>query len=91
MARDCYEKLDLEALKKNNEGYFFLELATENDTCKKLDTILIEDKKYFILSCTYFCPSIVSIIQDHNVNGLQLDTTWNVLEKYVTSSPTVIV
>ena len=72
-----YEKLDLEALIKNNEGYLFLELVTENDMGKKLDTILIEDKKYFILSGTYFCPSIVSIIQDHHVNGMQLDTTWN--------------
>ena len=80
-ARDCYEKLDLEALIKNNEGYFFLELAIENVTGKKLDTILIEDKKYFILSGTYFCPCILSIIQDYHVNRLQLDTTWNVLKK----------
>lgn len=91
LAREYYQKLDLEALIKNNEGYFFLELSTENDTGKKLDTILIENKKHFILSGTYFCPYIVSIIQDHQVNGLQLDTTWSVLEKYVTSCPTVII
>ena len=49
-------------LKKDNEGYFFLELATENDTGKKLDTILIDEKKLYILSGIYFCIYIVSII-----------------------------
>ena len=48
-------------------------------------------KKLYILSGIYFCFYIVSIIQDHQVNVLQLDTTWNVLEKYVTSFPTAII
>lgn len=48
-------------------------------------------KKLYILSGIYFCFYIVSIIQDHQVNVLQLDTTWNVLEKYFTSFPTATI
>lgn len=88
---NTYKNIGLDELINSTEGYFFLELSTSNNTGKKLDVCKIESETYYILGGTYFSPYIYNLVQDSHVNGIQLDTTWSILQQYVTSIPTIII
>lgn len=82
---NIYEMTKLKEIKNCAEGYLKFNLARHNNTRKKLDQITIDDKKYYVLNGTHITPFASSLIQDPNVNGLMLDTTWRLLQKYVVS------
>ncbi|KAK8888504.1 hypothetical protein M9Y10_039583 [Tritrichomonas musculus] len=85
-----YKKADLESLKKDCQGYLLLYLTENNNTGKSLDIVSTKDHSYYILGGTYFSAFASDIIKNPNVQGLMLDTTWSVFNKYVTSFPTAI-
>ena len=84
-----YEKIDYTTFKKSTEGYMILYLIENNDTKKHLDTVVVNEKTFFILGGSYFSPFIEDIVKDPRVNGILLDTTWHALRNYVTSIPTL--
>ena len=88
---DSYEFMDLDVLLNKIEGYLLLELCTSNSTKKKLDKCNIESQVQYITSGTYFSPFAAGLVQNTYVKGIQLDTTWTIIDKYVTSIPTLII
>lgn len=75
----------------HSKDTFFLSLTKNNNSSKKLDKYYIDNNKYYILRGTYISPYALSLIQNVHVAGIMLDTTWTVLNHYVTSFPTVII
>lgn len=86
-----YEQINFNRFKKINEGYLFLNLVENNNTKKKLDKMLVEDKEYFILGGTFITPLASSLVCEPRVSGIMLDTTWKLLQNYVCSIPTLII
>ena len=72
-------------------GYLYLNLIENNFTHKKLEKCYIQGKKHYILNGTYLAPFASKLVMSKYANGMNLDTTWTVLSKYVTSLPTIIV
>ena len=52
-----------------------------------LPTINIDGNKYTIIDGIYISPLIESLFNEHEelIDGLLMDTTWKVINKYVTS------
>lgn len=86
-----YVMTNLKELANCAEGYLKINLARHNNNNKKLDQITIDDKKYYVLRWAYITPFASSIIKDPNVNGMMLDTTWRLLQKYIVSIPTLVI
>lgn len=86
-----YNSYSLFNIIRSFPGYLYLNLIENNTTHKKLDKCYIEGKKHYILNGTYLAPFASEIVMDKYVNGMNLDTTWTVLSKYVTSIPTIII
>ena len=86
-----YQTFDLTSLIQSLTGYLFLNLVENNNTHKKLDKCTIDNTKYYILNGTYIVPYANQLITNPLANGLMLDTTWTILNKYVTSIPTVVI
>ncbi len=72
-------------------SYLYLNLIENNFTHKKLEKCYIQGKKHYILNGTYLAPFASKLVMCKYANGMNLDTTWTVLSKYVTSLPTIIV
>lgn len=76
----------LSAFLENTTGYLHLILVpyTEYD---HLETIDIDRTKYSILGGIYISPITKSLFEDNEdmIDGLMMDTTWKVINKYVTS------
>ena len=75
-----YEQINFNRFKNINEGYLFLNLVENNNTKKKLDKMLVEDKEYFILGWTFITPLANSLVCKPRVSGIMLDTTWTLLQ-----------
>ncbi|KAK8882561.1 hypothetical protein M9Y10_045203 [Tritrichomonas musculus] len=86
-----YDSMSLNDLLKSFEGYLHLTLTENNNTNKILDKCYIKDQKYYILKGTYISPLACNLIRSINTAGIMLDTTWTVLNHYVTSLPTVVI
>lgn len=80
-----------EKLCKINEGYLLLNLADFNDTNKILDKLNVEGKEYFITGGTYITPWASSLLRGGAASGTILDTTWNLLQRYVCSIPSLAI
>ena len=85
------EAITLKKITETCEGYFKLFFLTHNNTKKYLDSCIYQDKKYYILKGVYFTPFANNLVKDNLVQGMMLDTTWNLLSNYVVSIPTVII
>lgn len=86
-----YTQFTFNRLKKANEGYLSLNLSEFNNTKKVLDQLEVDGKKYFILGGTFISPWAPSLIQGGKASGIILDTTWNLLQHYVCSLPSLVV
>ena len=75
----------LEKLKENVCGYLSFDVQ-ENVNKKRLETITIEGKTFYITGGVYISPFAKSILSANDtVKGLILDTTWKIMPFYVTS------
>ena len=86
-----YEPINFEILITKAEGYIYFHVAENNNTKKRLDSIMLNTKKYYILGATYISPYACCLIENKMVNGLMLDTTWHAIQNYVLSIPTAII
>ena len=86
-----YSQFNFERLCKTNEGYLRLNLTEFNNTKKILDKLNVQGKDYFITGGTYITPFASSMLQGGTASGIMLDTTWNLLQHYVCSIPTLAI
>ena len=73
------------------EGYLFLNLVQYNNFNRRLDSRIINGTKYYILNGTNIAPFASQLVLNTETTGLLLDTTWKILNNYVSSIPTVII
>lgn len=85
------KNFDLTTLIQSLTGYLFLNLVENNNTHKKLEKCTINNNKYYILNGNYIAPFASQLVMNPLVDGLMLDTTWTILNKYVTSIPTMVI
>lgn len=76
---------NLETLKQNLKGYLKLNVQ-QSEKKKRLQKILHEGSEYYIINGIFISTYAKSILSnDNDVEGLFLDTTWKVMNHYVTS------
>ena len=68
------------------QGFLLLKLAYHKPS-DNFDVYMHEDKLCSIIEGVYISPYAQSILKDNAelIDGLMLDTTWEVMDKYVTS------
>ena len=74
-----------EHLKKHINGYLFIKLQ-QCESTKNYVRITKDGINYNIISGVYILPWAKSILQaEEHLTGFMLDTTWKIMQKYVTS------
>lgn len=83
-----YDKIKTrEQFFQNTEGFIKFVVSEQNEADKQ-HQIMIDGKNYSILRGIYLSPFAKSIMGEKNknyVDGLLMDTTWHVINNYVTS------
>lgn len=67
------------------EGY--LKFRITYNASKDFDSIIIDENEVFVIDGVYISPYAKSILKDNAalVDGMMLDTTWKLMQNYVTS------
>lgn len=86
-----YAFCDIKKLIETTQGYLKIHLSIHNNTKKKLETISINSIKHFIMGGTYITPFTKKLITSAIGSGMMLNTTWQLLQRYVVSIPTLII
>ena len=90
--KDCYVKKQeftinsIETLSSRIGSHLFLNIQQSN-TKKRLEKVLYNGERYYIVSGVYFSNEASSILTENNdlLSGFLLDTTWKIMARYVTS------